>query len=61
MQIYIFESTAYESWYLDDELWVKGAMRYETGVGVRANVGEKDGLCSSADLSLPSLMKLAKL
>lgn len=55
-----FESTAYESWYLDDGIVKEGSYEYETGVGVRVNVGEKTAYAYSADLLLPSLLEASQ-
>jgi len=55
-----FQSVQSESWSLEESIIKSGSFDVETGVGVRAIVGEKTGFAYSDDLSLPALIEAAK-
>jgi len=55
-----FQSAQSESWSLEESIIKSGSFDVETGVGVRAMVGEKTGFAYSDDLSLPALLEAAK-
>ena len=54
-----FQSSAHESWLLEDGVVKEGSYNIERGVGVRAISGEKTGFAYSDDISAESLLKAA--
>ncbi len=54
-----FQSSAHESWMLEDGIVKEGSYNIERGVGVRAISGEKTGFAYSDDISPESLQKAA--
>ncbi|WP_286234706.1 metalloprotease TldD [Thalassotalea sediminis] len=54
-----FQSSAHESWLLEDGVVKEGSYNIERGVGVRAISGEKTGFSYSDDISAQSLEKAA--
>lgn len=55
-----FQSSAHESWVLEDGIVKEGSYNIERGVGVRAITGEKTGFAYSDDISLNALNKAAE-
>ena len=54
-----FQSSAHESWLLEDGVVKEGSYNIERGVGVRAISGEKTGFAYSDDISAHALTKAA--
>lgn len=54
-----FQSSAHESWLLEDGVVKEGSYNIERGVGVRAISGEKTGFAYSDDICPEGLMKAA--
>lgn len=52
-----FQSTAHESWVLEDGLVRTGTHSVEQGVGIRAISGEKTGFAYADEIVMPSLLK----
>ena len=52
-----FQSTAHESWVLEDGLVRNGTHSVEQGVGVRAISGEKTGFAYADEIVMPSLLR----
>ncbi|KTD83009.1 metalloprotease TldD [Legionella waltersii] len=55
-----FQSTSFESWYLEDSEVKSGSYSIEKGVGVRAVSGEKTGFAYCDDILLPSMLRAAE-
>lgn len=54
-----FQSHRHESWSLEDGIVREGSYNSDSGVGIRAMVGEKTGFAYSEDLLLPALEQSA--
>lgn len=54
-----FQSSAHESWLLEDGVVKEGSYNIERGVGVRAVSGEKTGFSYSDDISAQAIIKAA--
>jgi TldD protein len=54
-----FQTTTYESWYLEDSQVKSGSFSFDRGVGIRAVSGEKTGYAYCDNLALPSLEQAA--
>jgi TldD protein len=54
-----FQSTSYESWYLEDSEVKSGAFSIDRGVGVRAVSGDKTGYAYCDDISLAAMERAA--
>ncbi|MCA0403213.1 MAG: metalloprotease TldD [Proteobacteria bacterium] len=54
-----FQTSSYESWYLEDSEVKSGSFSIETGVGIRAVSGEKTGYAYSDDIVFPALERAA--
>jgi TldD protein len=54
------QTTAHESWVLEDGIVKEGSFNIERGMGVRAVSGEKTGFAYSDDILLPALEEAAK-
>ncbi|MFZ4076947.1 MAG: metalloprotease TldD [Legionellaceae bacterium] len=54
-----FQSSSYESWYLEDSEVKSGSFSIDKGVGIRAVSGEKTGYAYCDDIVLPSLLRAA--
>lgn len=54
-----FQSSIYESWYLEDSEVKSGSYSIERGVGIRAVSGDKTGHAYCDDILLPSIEKAA--
>jgi TldD protein len=54
-----FQSTRHESWMLEDGIIKEGSFNLDSGVGVRANSGEKTGFAYSDEIILPALTQAA--
>jgi TldD protein len=52
-----FQSTAHESWVLENGLVRSGSHAVEQGVGIRALAGEKTGFAYADEIVLPSLLQ----
>lgn len=52
-----FQSTAHESWVLEDGLVRNGSHSVEQGVGIRAISGEKTGFAYADEIELPALIR----
>ena len=52
-----FQSTAHESWVLEDGLVRTGSHAVEQGVGIRAVSGEKTGFAYADEIVMPSLLQ----
>jgi TldD protein len=52
-----FQSTAHESWVLEDGLVRTGTHAVEQGVGIRAVAGEKTGFAYADEIVMPSLLR----
>ena len=52
-----FQSTAHESWVLEDGLVRTGTHALEQGVGIRAVAGEKTGFAYADEIVMPSLLQ----
>jgi TldD protein len=52
-----FQSTAHESWVLEDRLVRTGTHAVEQGVGIRAVAGEKTGFAYADEIVMPSLLR----
>ena len=52
-----FQSTAHESWVLEDGLVRSGTHTVEQGVGIRAISGEKTGFAYADEIVMPSLLQ----
>src|SRR5210317_1797760 len=52
-----FQSTAHESWVLEDGLVRTGTHAVEQGVGIRAISGEKTGFAYADEIIMPSLLQ----
>ena len=52
-----FQSTAHESWVLENGLVRSGSHGVEQGVGIRAMAGEKTGFAYADEIVLPSLLQ----
>src|SRR5210317_407815 len=52
-----FQSTAHESWVLEDGLVRSGTHSLEQGVGIRAISGEKTGFAYADEIVMPSLLQ----
>lgn len=52
-----FQSTAHESWVLEDGLVRTGTHAVEQGVGIRAVAGEKTGFAYADEIVMPSLLQ----
>ena len=52
-----FQSTAHESWVLEDGLVRTGTHAVEQGVGIRAISGEKTGFAYADEIVMPSLLQ----
>lgn len=52
-----FQSTAHESWVLEDGLVRNGTHSVEQGVGIRAVAGEKTGFAYADEIVMPSLLR----
>lgn len=55
-----FQSTSYESWYLEDSQVKSGSFSLDRGVGIRAVSSDKTGYAYCDDLLLPSLERAAQ-
>ena len=55
-----FQSSSYESWYLEDSEVKSGSFSIDKGVGIRAVSGEKTGYAYCDDIVLPSLLRAAE-
>lgn len=55
-----FQSSRHESWVLEDGIIKEGSFNLDSGVGVRANSGEKTGFAYSDEIVLPALTQAAK-
>lgn len=54
-----FQSTSYESWYLEDSEVKSGNFSIDKGVGIRAISGDKTGFAYCDDILLPSMLRAA--
>ncbi|MCE3044867.1 MULTISPECIES: metalloprotease TldD [Legionella] len=54
-----FESSSYESWYLEDSEVKSGSYSHDKGVGIRAVSGDKTGYAYCDDIILPALQRAA--
>lgn len=54
-----FQSSRHESWVLEDGIIKEGSFDLNSGVGVRANSGEKTGFAYSDEIILPALTQAA--
>ncbi|KTD07120.1 metalloprotease TldD [Legionella jamestowniensis] len=54
-----FQSTSYESWYLEDSEVKSGSYSIDRGVGVRAVSGDKTGYAYCDDILLPAMERAA--
>lgn len=55
-----FQSSCYESWYLEDSEVKSGSYSIEKGVGIRAVCGDKTGYAFSDEIRLPALERAAE-
>lgn len=54
-----FQSTSYESWYLEDSEVKSGSYSLDKGVGIRAVSGDKTGFAYCDDILYPSMLQAA--
>lgn len=54
-----FQSSSYESWYLEDSQVKSGSFSLDKGVGIRAVSGDKTGFAYCDDIVLPSMLRAA--
>ena len=54
-----FQSSSYESWYLEDSEVKSGSFSIDRGVGIRAVSGDKTGYAYCDDILLPSIERAA--
>lgn len=54
-----FQSSSYESWYLEDSEVKSGSFSLDKGVGIRAVSGDKTGFAYCDDILLPSMLRAA--
>lgn len=54
-----FQSSCYESWYLEDSEVKSGSYSIEKGVGIRAVSGDKTGYAYSDEIHLPAMQRAA--
>ncbi|STX47918.1 TldD protein [Legionella hackeliae] len=54
-----FQSTSYESWYLEDSEVKSGSYSIDRGVGIRAVSGDKTGYAYCDDILLPAMQRAA--
>lgn len=54
-----FQSSHYESWYLEDSEVKSGSFSLDKGVGIRAVSGDKTGFAYCDDIILPSMLRAA--
>lgn len=52
-----FQSSSYESWYLEDSQVKSGSFSIDRGVGIRAVSGEKTGYAYCDDILLPAMQR----
>lgn len=55
-----FQSTSYESWFLEDSEVKSGSFSLDKGVGIRAVSGDKTGFAYCDDILLPSMLRAAE-
>lgn len=55
-----FQSSSYESWYLEDSQVKSGSFSIDRGVGIRAVSGDKTGYAYCDDILLPSIERAAQ-
>ncbi len=54
-----FQSSSYESWYLEDSEVKSGSFSLDKGVGIRAVSGDKTGFAYCDDILFPSMLRAA--
>jgi TldD protein len=54
-----FQSSSYESWYLEDSQVKSGSFSIDRGVGIRAVSGDKTGYAYCDDILLPAMQRAA--
>ncbi|TAL58878.1 MAG: metalloprotease TldD, partial [Legionella sp.] len=54
-----FQSTSYESWYLEDSQVKSGSFSLDKGVGIRAVSGDKTGFAYCDDILFSSMLRAA--
>lgn len=55
-----FQSSSYESWYLEDSEVKSGSFSIDRGVGIRAVSGDKTGYAYCDDILLPAMQRAAE-
>lgn len=55
-----FQSTVFESWYLEDSEVKSGSYSLDKGVGIRAVSGDKTGFAYCDDIMLPAMLRAAE-